>query len=79
MTRGIVLFILVCILGVGLWMSPNGPVRGVFAILLLFMVVGSAIAWLSGSSRRLSGSGRDMSDAIYTTTPDADGTPHGHH
>jgi hypothetical protein len=30
-------------------------------------------------TRRIVLFGRDMSDAIYTTTPDADGTPHGHH
>lgn len=61
----------------GAFLPDDPPTRGVFAILLLVTVIGTAIRWASGASTRLSSSGRSMHDGI----PDyrsSDGAPHGH-
>jgi NADH:ubiquinone oxidoreductase subunit 2 (subunit N) len=60
--KRLAVLIAVAILVAGVWVSPNGPVRGGFAVLMLFTVVGTAIRWLAGASTRLSSSGRNMSD-----------------
>lgn len=46
------------------FMAPNRTVRGVALVAVLFLVIGGAIAWLSGASFRLSSSGRELKDYI---------------
>lgn len=60
--------------------GPRGPVRGAAAVLLLFLVIGSMIRWLTDRSTRLSSSGRDPQDlgTAWSARPgrDYDRPPH---
>jgi hypothetical protein len=44
------------------WLSPSRQGRGILLLIAFALVLGLAIAWLTGSGPRIRSSERDMSD-----------------
>ena len=58
------------VFGVGQWLAQTRQGRGILVIAGFVVVLGVAIAWLSGAGPRIRSSDRDMSDLRDTPIDD---------